>query len=96
MTAPGSNLLQVLFSLLLVIPSSYVLGRVHQWYNHCLRRDTAFRAGYDDASQSMFDLARRRSAAMRPAAARAGREPAAQAVREASGSVSRTEPGNPS
>jgi len=68
MTAPGSHLLQVLFSLLLVIPSSYVLGRVHQWYIHCLRRDAAFRTGYDHASHSMFDLARRRSAAMGPAA----------------------------
>jgi hypothetical protein len=57
MTAPASNLLQLLFSLGLVLPSSYAAGRIHQWYAHSLRRDSAFRQGYDQASHAMFDLA---------------------------------------
>ena len=48
---------EVRFTLLLVLPSSYAVGRVHQWYTHSLRRDLAFREGYDHASHSMFDLA---------------------------------------
>lgn len=57
MTVSGSHLVQLLLALGLVVPSSYVAGRVHQWYSHSLRRDAAFRQGYDDASQSMFSLA---------------------------------------
>ncbi|MFI7544369.1 hypothetical protein [Actinoplanes sp. NPDC049599] len=68
MTAPESQLFQLIFSLLLVLPSSYAVGRVHQWYTHSLRRDLAFREGYDHASHSMFDLAVQHKAAEPPAA----------------------------
>jgi hypothetical protein len=56
MSAPDSHLLQLILSLILV-PGSYAVGRVHQWYTHSLRRDVAFREGYDHASHAMFDLA---------------------------------------
>jgi hypothetical protein len=68
MTVPESQLLQLIFSLILVVPSSYVVGRVHQWYSHSLKRDGAFRRGYDHASHSMFDLALRRRGAPSPVA----------------------------
>jgi len=67
MTAPESPLLQLIFSLFLVVPSSYAVGRVHQWYTNSLRRDGAFREGYDHASHSMFDLAMQQRAAVPPA-----------------------------
>lgn len=66
MTAPESHLLHLLFSLGLVVPSSYVAGRVHQWYTHSLRRDVAFRQGYDHASHAMFDLAMQHRVVTRP------------------------------
>ncbi|GAA3343251.1 hypothetical protein GCM10020358_81260 [Amorphoplanes nipponensis] len=69
MTAPADQLLQLIFSLFLVVPSSYAVGRVHQWYTHSLRQDLAFRAGYDHASYSMFDLAVRHRTAAAPRAA---------------------------
>jgi hypothetical protein len=69
MTVSESQLLQLMFSLILVVPSSYVVGRVHQWYSHSLKRDGAFRRGYDHASHAMFDLATRPRVAPAPAAA---------------------------
>jgi hypothetical protein len=70
MAVSESQLLQLTFSLILVVPSSYVVGRVHQWYSHSLKRDGAFRRGYDHASHSMFNLVMRRRGTPSPAAAR--------------------------
>jgi hypothetical protein len=79
MTAPDDHLVRLLFSLVLVIPSSYLAGRVHQWYMHSLRRDSAFQDGYNHASRAMFTLAvRHRTRGSGPVAP----EPAVEAAPE--------------
>ena len=63
MTVPGNSIIQALFALAFVIASGYAAGRIHQWYKQGLDRDEAYRNGYDQASNSMFDMAiRKRSA----------------------------------
>ncbi len=59
MIAPGNSFLQLLLALAFVIASGYASGRIHQWYKHGLERDHAYREGYDQASQSMFDMVTR-------------------------------------
>jgi hypothetical protein len=56
MIAPGNSFIQLLLALAFVIASGYASGRIHQWYKHGLERDHAYREGYDQASQSMFDM----------------------------------------
>ncbi|MFI5494889.1 hypothetical protein [Actinoplanes sp. NPDC051859] len=60
MTVPGNSIIQALFALAFVIASGYAAGRIHQWYKQGLDRDLAYRNGYDQASNSMFDLAIRK------------------------------------
>jgi hypothetical protein len=76
MIAPGNSFLQLLLALAFVIASGYASGRIHQWYKHGLERDHAYREGYDQASQSMFDMVTRsnprRAAAEVPTPARTG------------------------
>jgi hypothetical protein len=76
MIAPGNSFLQLLLALAFVIASGYASGRIHQWYKHGLERDHAYREGYDQASQSMFDMVTRgsprRPAAEVPAPAHSG------------------------
>jgi hypothetical protein len=67
MTETSPVLYQAVFTVLLVIVTSYAAGRVHQWYRHGLERDLAYRDGYDEASHSLFHLATRGSAAEAPA-----------------------------
>ncbi|GAA2526462.1 hypothetical protein GCM10010435_16960 [Winogradskya consettensis] len=57
MTPSGSIALQLALSVVMVIFTSYVAGRVHQWYRHGFERDVAYREGYDQASQTLFQLA---------------------------------------
>jgi hypothetical protein len=57
MIAPGNSFVQLVLALAFVVASGYASGRIHQWYKHGLERDHAFREGYDQASQSMFDMA---------------------------------------
>ncbi len=59
MIAPGNSFIQMLLALAFVIASGYASGRIHQWYKHGLERDHAYREGYDQASQSMFDMVTR-------------------------------------
>ena len=84
MTAPDGHLLQLICSLLLAAPGSYALGRLHQWYTHSLRRDVAFREGYDHASHAMFDLAVRQRAAVPTAGPATITPPAAARMRRRS------------
>ncbi|BCJ54182.1 hypothetical protein Asp14428_56570 [Actinoplanes sp. NBRC 14428] len=60
MTVPGNSIIQALFALAFVIASGYAAGRIHQWYKQGLDRDQAYRTGYDQASNSMFDMAIRK------------------------------------
>lgn len=60
MTVPGNSIIQALFALAFVIASGYAAGRIHQWYKQGLDRDAAYRNGYDQASNSMFDMAIRK------------------------------------
>ncbi|GGQ40482.1 hypothetical protein [Couchioplanes azureus] len=60
MTVPGNSIIQALFALAFVVASGYAAGRIHQWYKQGLDRDEAYRTGYDQASDSMFDLAIRK------------------------------------
>ncbi|UQU65764.1 hypothetical protein COUCH_05445 [Couchioplanes caeruleus] len=60
MTVPGNSIIQALFALAFVIASGYAAGRIHQWYKQGLDRDEAYRNGYDQASNSMFDMAIRK------------------------------------
>jgi hypothetical protein len=69
MTETSPVLYQVVFTILLVIATSYAAGRVHQWYRHGLERDLAYRDGYDEASHSLFHLATRGAGAEAPDAA---------------------------
>ncbi|RZU50168.1 hypothetical protein EV385_1933 [Krasilnikovia cinnamomea] len=57
MTASGNDLVPILLAFGVIIVSGYLAGRVHQWYRTGLQRDGAYRAGYDHASRSMFDMA---------------------------------------
>ncbi|MFI7603224.1 hypothetical protein [Actinoplanes sp. NPDC049681] len=57
---PGNSIIQALFALAFVIASGYAAGRIHQWYKQGLDRDEAYRNGYDQASNSMFDMAIRK------------------------------------
>ena len=59
MIAPGNSFIQLLLALAFVIASGYASGRIHQWYKHGLERDHAYREGYDQASQSMFEMVTR-------------------------------------
>ena len=59
MIAPGNSFIQLILALAFVIASGYASGRIHQWYKHGLERDHAYREGYDQASQSMFDMVTR-------------------------------------
>jgi len=71
MTVPGNSIIQALFALAFVIASGYAAGRIHQWYKQGLDRDQAYRNGYDQASNSMFDMAIRKRQ-IDPAAAHPG------------------------
>jgi hypothetical protein len=77
MIAPGNSIIQILLALAFVVASGYASGRIHQWYKHGLERDHAYREGYDQASQSMFDMVTRsgprRAAGEVPFPARAAR-----------------------
>ncbi|WP_143162923.1 hypothetical protein, partial [Couchioplanes caeruleus] len=57
---PGNSIIQALFALAFVVASRYATGRIHQWYKQGLDREEDYRTGYDQASNSMFDLAIRR------------------------------------
>ncbi|AGL20856.1 hypothetical protein [Actinoplanes sp. N902-109] len=57
MTPSGSIALQLALSVVMVIFTSYIAGRVHQWYRHGFERDVAYREGYDQASHTLFQLA---------------------------------------
>jgi hypothetical protein len=96
MTAPESHPLQLILSLVLAAPVSYAIGRIHQWYTHSLRRDVAFREGYDHASHAMFDLAVQQRAAV-PAAGPATITPpaAARMRRRSTDALARTLRGHP-
>jgi hypothetical protein len=59
MIAPGNGFIQIFLALAFVVASGYASGRIHQWYKHGLERDHAYREGYDQASQSMFDMVTR-------------------------------------
>jgi hypothetical protein len=61
MIAPGNSMIQALFALAFVIATGYASGRIHQWYRHGVERDQAYRNGYNLASNSMFDLALRKT-----------------------------------
>ena len=61
MIAPGNSMIQALFALAFVIATGYASGRIHQWYKHGVERDQAYRNGYNLASNSMFDLALRKT-----------------------------------
>ncbi|BFU42424.1 hypothetical protein [Krasilnikovia sp. MM14-A1004] len=84
MTASGNDLVPLLLAFGLIIASGYLAGRVHQWYRTGLQRDGAYRAGYDHASRSMFDMAVRvRPAQPAVAAPALPRTPGAPVVRYA-------------
>ena len=72
MTPSGSIAVQLALSVAMVIFTSYVAGRVHQWYRHGFDRDVAFREGYNEASHTLFQLAvRNHPVKPAPGAARA-------------------------
>jgi hypothetical protein len=57
MIAPGNSIVQIILGLAFLIASGYALGRIHQWYRYGNERDQSYREGYDEAAQSMFDMA---------------------------------------
>ena len=69
MIAPGNTAVEIVLAMAFVIASGYAAGRIHQWYKFCLERDEAFRAGYNEASRSMFDMAMDNRRAKAPEAA---------------------------
>lgn len=56
MTAPGNSEIIILLVLGIVVSSSYAIGRIQQWYQHGIRRDEAYRTGYDRATSLMFTM----------------------------------------
>lgn len=67
MTPSASIAVQLALSVAMVIFTSYVAGRVHQWYRHGFDRDVAFREGYNQASHTLFQLAVRNHPVKPPA-----------------------------
>jgi hypothetical protein len=51
------SLFLVFFPIALGISAGYAAGRIHEWYRHALERDQAWRAGYDQASGTLFKVA---------------------------------------
>ena len=64
MTAPGNSILQIVLAFAFVVASGYAVGRIHEWYRFGAERDESYRDGYDEASQSLFDMALQRRAAI--------------------------------
>lgn len=56
MTAPGNTSIIIILVLGIVVTSAYAIGRIQQWYLHGVRRDAAYRAGYDSASSLMLSV----------------------------------------
>ena len=56
MTAPGNTSIIILIVLGIVVTTAYAIGRIQQWYLHGVRRDAAYRAGYDSASSLMLSV----------------------------------------
>lgn len=48
-----------ILGVLIFLSVAYAAGRIHQWYRTALERDDAWRAGYDQASGTLFKLAAR-------------------------------------
>jgi hypothetical protein len=55
-TAPGNTSIIVILVLGIVVTSAYAIGRIQQWYLFGVRRDAAYRAGYDSASSHMLSV----------------------------------------
>jgi hypothetical protein len=55
-TAPGNTSIIVILVLGIVVTSAYAIGRIQQWYLFGVRRDAAYRAGYDSASSLMLSV----------------------------------------
>jgi len=55
-TAPGNTSIIILIVLGIVVTTAYAIGRIQQWYLHGVRRDAAYRAGYDSASSLMLSV----------------------------------------
>ena len=51
--------LQIFLAVLFLIAAGYASGRLHQWYRYGPDRDLAYRHGYDEASQAMFEAVHR-------------------------------------
>jgi gentisate 1,2-dioxygenase len=56
MTVPGNSFLVVIITLSILVSSAYAVGRIHEWHRHGLKRDEAYRLGYDKASVSMIGM----------------------------------------
>lgn len=59
MTSPDSQIINVVFGIVLLMSVMYATGRLHQWYRQGHERDQAFRDGYDKATESLFTVATR-------------------------------------
>jgi len=77
MTPSGSIAVQLALSVAMVIFTSYVAGRLHQWYRHGFDRDVAYREGYNQASHTLFQLAVRNHPVKPAAVTAAGSVPPA-------------------
>ena len=56
MTSPGNASIILFIVLGIVVTTAYAIGRIQQWYLHGVRRDAAYRAGYDSASSLMLSV----------------------------------------
>lgn len=54
-----TNTVQVVLSVVMVMFTAYIAGRIHQWSRRTFERHDAFREGYDRASHALFHLATR-------------------------------------
>jgi hypothetical protein len=56
MTAPGNQYLVIILTLGILLSSAYAVGRIHEWHRHGVKRDEAYRVGYDQASHTLIGL----------------------------------------
>jgi hypothetical protein len=56
MTAPGNDLILILFLLGVFLSGAYAVGRIHQWQKCGLERDEAYQLGYDKAFRAIVGM----------------------------------------
>lgn len=55
----GNSAFQIIVYIVISVLCAYGVGRIHEWYKHCMDRDRSFREGYNHGYHALFPLAAR-------------------------------------